>query len=135
MRPAEANLCRTRALQRKQEHDVLHEFQAAYQELAAAGRALALYRDRLEAAAVQLEARKELYRPGEMSVDLFLRAQFTYTDAEREEVLGVVRYNQAIAQWEFAKGATLDRSHVVFAEEIPRSPGEKADRAARPKPR
>ncbi len=119
VRRVEAILGRQRGLLQKAEHEIVHELQAAYQELAAAGRALDLYQGRLEAAAVQLNAREELYRLGEMSVDLLLRAQATYTEAQREDALGVVRYNQAIAKWEYAKGSILNRGHVVLAEEIP----------------
>ncbi len=119
VRRSRATLCRQGALMQKLEHEIRHELQGSYQQLAAAGRALAMYRSRLEAATTQLNARGELYRLGKMSLDLFLRAHVTYTDAEREQILGLVRYNQAITQWEYAKGTILDHSSVVVAEEIP----------------
>ncbi len=119
VRRSQATLCRQGALLQKLEHEIQHELQRSYQELAAAGRALALYRSRLEAATVQLNAREELYRQGKMSLDLFLRAHVTYSEAERDEILGVARYNQTITQWEYAKGTILDHSSVVLAEEVP----------------
>ena len=58
-----------------------------------------------------------------------MEAQAVIT-AQREEVLGVVRYNQAITRWEYAKGTILDRSNVVLAEEIPPPEGKKSPQAA-----
>ena len=130
VRQARAVLSRQQALARKRQNTILHELQAAYQGLIAAQQTLKQYQQRLETARIQLDAREEFYRLGEMSVDLLVRAQAAYVTAQREEVLGVVRYNQAITRWEYAKGTILDRSNVVLAEEIPPPEGKKSPQAA-----
>ncbi len=131
VRQAQATLCRQRAIAKKQEHVILHALQAAYQEVAAAQHTLAQYQRRLRAAAVQLKSREEFYRLGEMSVDLMLRTQASYTKAEREEVLGVIRYNQALVNWEYAKGSIMDRAHVVVTNE---ATGPRNRKAVAPEP-
>lgn len=118
-RQAEAFLAGQRAMLRKEEHDIGHELQSAYQELMLSWRALALFKSRVEAAAVQVDSRKILYDMGEMSVDLYLRAQVAYSDSQREQAAGIARHNRAIANWEFAKGAIMERGLVVLPEEIP----------------
>jgi outer membrane protein TolC len=119
VRQAQAVVSRRRAELQKGRHDVELELQAAYQELVRAWRGLRLYRNRREAAKVQVESREILYNVGEMSVDLYLRAQATYAESQREEAQGISRYNQAIANWEFAKGNMLGHSRVMLPEQVP----------------
>lgn len=118
-RRAEAFLAGQRAMLRKEEHNIGCELQAAYQELVLSWQALALYKSRLKAATVQVDSRRILYEIGEMTVDLYLRAQVTYSDSQRDQAMGIARYNEAIANWEFTKGAIMQRGFVVMPEEIP----------------
>lgn len=123
VRRSQATLRRQGALLQKLEHEIQHELQGAYQDLAASWRTLALHGSRLAAATVQLKALTDRRREGDpqrrVSLDLLLRTYVSYTVAQLEEAWAVTRYNQTITQWEYAKGTILDHSSVVVAEEIP----------------
>lgn len=118
-RQAKAAVGREYALLQRKQHDVRLELQAVYQELISEWRALPLYRARLDASAIELSSRQELYSMGEVSVDLYLRTQADYTESERELALGITRYNQAIAKWEFTKGTIMQHCQVFLPEKVP----------------
>ena len=82
-------------------------------------------RDQREKFATQLKVRSEL--AGESSTtrnklalleDLF-DAQRSWADALASEYQAIVTYNNALAGWEYAKGASMAYAHVRFAEEAP----------------
>lgn len=98
---------------RQLEHEVTYQLAGALDDLQAAERLLALHRRRREAAAVQLEARRELYFEGRASLRDQVDAEDRYSDAMIEEAAARVDYQRAITRWNFARGAIGDASLLV----------------------
>ncbi len=69
-----------------------------------------------EAFAELLEARKTQYAAGRCSLTALLAAQRGWTDALGHETYPIAAYNNALAGFEYGKGTTLDRHHMVFAK-------------------
>ena len=82
----------------------------ALDDLQATEKLLGLHRRRREAAAVQLEARRELYFEGRTSLRDQVDAEERYTDAMISEAAARVDYQRAITRWNFARGAINDAS-------------------------
>jgi RNA polymerase sigma factor (sigma-70 family) len=78
-------------------------------------------RSQRQAFATQLRVRNEKYRAGaqDATLDLLLEAQRFWADALATEYLAIVTYNNAIAGWEYARGASMAHAHVRLAEEPP----------------
>ena len=98
---------------RQLEHEVTYQLAGALDDMQAAERLLALHRRRRDAAAVQLEARRELYFEGRASLRDQVDAEDRYTDAMIEEAAARVDYQRAITRWNFARGAIGDASLEV----------------------
>jgi outer membrane protein TolC len=117
VRRAEMSLTRERAELRNLEHTILHDLHEAYQNLVTSYDLIQIQKDRRQAAAEQLQAREEFYRQGRYTIDILLQAQTTFADALRDESQAIAQYNQALAQWQFAKGTTLTNDNVALVEE------------------
>lgn len=115
-RRAQLTLSRERARLQNLEHTIIHDLHAAYQNLIANYAVIQAEVDRRLAAARQLQGREDLYRQGSTTIDLVLQAQADFANALRDESLAIVQYNQALAQWEFAKGTMLINDNVTLAE-------------------
>ena len=98
---------------RQLEHEVTYQLAGALDDLQSSERLLALHRRRRDAAAVQLEARRELYFEGRASLRDQVDAEDRYTDAMIEEAAARVDYQRAITRWNFARGAIGDASLQV----------------------
>lgn len=98
---------------RQLEHEVTYQLAGALDDMQAAERLLALHRRRRDAAAVQLEARRELYFEGRASLRDQVDAEDRYTDAMIEEAAARVDYQRTITRWNFARGAIGDASLEV----------------------
>ncbi|MBY0586005.1 TolC family protein [bacterium] len=97
-------------------HTALHELTAAFRNLEANRRLIDVQADRRRAAATQVEAREDLYQSGRTTLDDLLEAQTSLADSLRDEGLAISQYNQALIQWEFAKGTILIHDNVAVAE-------------------
>lgn len=110
---AQAVLSMETARLRQLEHEVTYQLAGALDDLQATERLLALHRRRREAAAVQLEARRELYFEGRASLRDQVDAEDRYSDAMIEEAAARVDYQRAITRWNFARGAIGDAALQV----------------------
>lgn len=95
------------------EHEILHQLDAAYQNVQAAQRMLELHRRRREAAAVQLAARRELYLENRAALRDQLDAEARYASALYDESLARVNYQKALTDWNFARGEMGDGDVVL----------------------
>ena len=95
------------------EHEILHQLDAAYKNLQAAESLLDLHRRRREAAAVQLDARRELYRENRAALRDQLDAEARYASAMLDEALAKVAYRRAVTDWNFARGAMTGDAVLV----------------------
>jgi outer membrane protein TolC len=97
-------------------HTALHELAQAFRNIEANRRLIEVQSDRRRAAATQVEARADLYQSGKTTLDELLDAQTSLADALRDEGQAIALYNQALIQWEFAKGTILIHDNVQVAE-------------------
>jgi outer membrane protein TolC len=95
------------------EHEILHQLDAAYKNLQAAESLLDLHRKRREAAAVQLEARRDLYLENRAQLRDQLDAESRYASATLDEALAKVAYRRAVTDWNYARGAMTGDSVMV----------------------
>lgn len=95
------------------EHEILHQLDAAYQNVQAAQRLLELHRRRREAAAVQLAARRELYLENRAALRDQLDAEARYASALYDESLARVNYQKSLTDWNFARGEMGDGDVVL----------------------
>jgi outer membrane protein TolC len=95
------------------EHEILHQLDAAYKNLQASESLLDLHRRRREAAAVQLDARRELYRENRAALRDQLDAEARYASAMLDEALAKVAYRRAVTDWNFARGAMTGDAVLV----------------------
>jgi outer membrane protein TolC len=112
---SQAALAMETARLRQLEHEVVHQLGAAYDQLQATERMLGLQRRRREAAAVQLEARRELYMEGRGMLRDQIDAEERYATAMIDEASAQVDYQRALTQWNFARGAMNDAT-LALAE-------------------
>lgn len=110
---AAATLSLESARLRQLEHEVLHQLDAACRNVAAAERLLSMHRRRREAAAVQLEARRELYLENRAQLRDELEAEARYASAVLDESIARVDYQRALTNWNFARGAIAGGDVVV----------------------
>ena len=68
-----------------------------------------------EAFAEQLRVREEMYQAGRDTPDVLLESQRFWADALSCEHLTIAQYNNALAGFDFAKGASLRRHNLVLA--------------------
>lgn len=111
---AAATLSLESAKLRQLEHEILHQLDAACQNVAAAEKLLSMHRRRREAAAIQLEARRELYLENRAQLRDELDAEVRYASAVLDESIARVNYQRALTDWNFARGA-ISADDVVVA--------------------
>ncbi len=97
-------------------HTAMHELATAFRNIESNRRLIEVQADRRRAAATQVEARSDLYQTGKTTLDDLLDAQTALADALRDEGQAIALYNQALIQWEFAKGTILVHDNVQVAE-------------------
>jgi hypothetical protein len=74
---------------------------------------LDLHRRRREAAAVQLDARRELYLENRAQLRDQLDAEARYASAMLDEALAKVAYRRAVTDWNYARGAMTGDAVLV----------------------
>lgn len=116
-RRARLTLGRQRAALREREHSILHELARAYRNLATRYETIVVRRARRQAAAEFLGTQQAAFREGKTSVIVLQSAQIRFADALSDEALAIAQYNQALVDWEFAKGTILRNNNVTLAEE------------------
>lgn len=94
----------------KELHDAFQSVENAWDVAQAA-------RQQREAADTVVEARKEMYRVGEIRLDESLRALTAAGLAAAAEQTALAEYNTALTQWEYARGTILDFTRVQFETE------------------
>lgn len=110
---AAATLSLESAKLRQLEHEILHQLDSACQNVAAAERLLSMHRRRREAAAVQLEARRELYLENRAQLRDELDAEARYASAVLDESIARVNYQRALTDWNYARGSISSEDVVV----------------------
>lgn len=110
---AAATLSFESAKLRQLEHEILHQLSAACQNVAAAEKLLSMHRRRREAAAIQLEARRELYLENRAQLRDELDAEVRYASAVLDESIARVNYQRALTDWNYARGAIAGGDVVV----------------------
>jgi outer membrane protein TolC len=126
LRRAQLAVSRERARLDELEHETIHEMYNASQALTAAYDLLQMHRRRREAAAQQLEARKELYRQRRSDTNTQLMAEARYNAAMLDESIAVVEYQKALARWRYASGTLLENSIVLADPERVTPPAREA---------
>lgn len=116
-RNAQLALSRQRRTLDNLQHTVFIELNEAYQNIVTQFELIQILKFRREAAVQNLEAQEQFYRLGTKTIDDVLQAQTAFADALRAESQAVVAYNQALAQWQFAKGTILENDNVALAEQ------------------
>ena len=131
VRNAELALSRQRATLRNLEHQILHELSVSARTIQTNYKLIGDQRDRRLAVARQLEAIEERLEQGSVDLLTLLTAQTNFSNALRDENQAIVNYNQALVQWEFAKGTILEYDNVSLLEtgDIYASPAYLEDRA------
>jgi outer membrane protein TolC len=95
------------------EHELSHQLNTAYQNVQAAQRLLQMHGRRRQAAALQLEARRELYLENRAALRDQLDAELRYASALYDESLARVNYQRALTDWGFARGTLVDGEFLV----------------------
>ncbi len=116
VRRAQLALNRERKELENSRHTAMHELATAFRNIESNRRLIEVQADRRRAAATQVEARADLYQTGKTTLDDLLDAQTALADALRDEGQAIALYNQALIQWEFAKGTILVHDNVQVAE-------------------
>ena len=85
-------------------------------------RRISLHYQQIQATRAQSEAFGELlrarnveYAAGRCTLAALLEANRCCNDARAQEYVAIESYNNALAGFEYGKGASLDRHHMVFA--------------------
>lgn len=133
VRRAELRLLRERATLNNAEQSVVYDLQRAYQALHAQYELYDVRQSRKRAAREFLQSQIEVFQLQQSTLIVVLEAQTRFIDAVRDEAFAVTRYNQALADWEFAKGTITNYDNVMIVEEdvLPRNREQLRARAAR----
>ncbi|MGC3971362.1 MAG: TolC family protein [Pirellulales bacterium] len=112
-RRAEATLAMETARLRRLEHEITHEVASALEHVQATEQMLTLQRRRREAAALQLDARRELYTEGRAYLRDQIDAEERYATAMIDEAAARADYQRALTAWNYARGAMNDQTLVM----------------------
>ena len=87
-----------------------------YRRLSLNSKQIQSTRAQREAFGELLIARKVQYATGRCSLAELLEAQRSQADAQTQEYAAIGTYNNSRAGFEYGKGTTLDRHHMVFGQ-------------------
>ena len=124
MRQAQLAQSRTAKSVEVTRRQIYTELHAAYQSVATAWEVIQLQRARRAASLEVLNARKEMYNIGEISLETYLRATAEWSSSMAEERSAIALYNSALAQWELARGTILNSYGIDFEVYDPDNPNE-----------
>jgi outer membrane protein TolC len=116
VRVARLNLMRTYITLNDQELKTTQYLVQQYRHLFEFYDQIAVQRSNREAQAKQLDARYKEFLAGRGTLDFLLEAQRNWADALAAEYGFIVQYNQALANWQWAKGTLLQHDGVVIGE-------------------
>ena len=112
-----------------QEQQAVLSLQRSYRELLQAQDRIPLLRARRQALAQQYQGQFELFKSGEAGqLNVLLEAQRNWVESLREEQDGLVRYANALADFERQKGTLLEHDNVTIIEgELPNFARQRAE--------
>jgi outer membrane protein TolC len=115
-REARLNLARSYIVLRDQELKAQRFLMQQWRHLFEFHDQIEIQRSQREAAAIQLQARFQEFLAGRGTLDILLESQRVWTAALQSEYDTIVRYNNALAGFEFAKGTILQHDNVIISE-------------------
>jgi outer membrane protein TolC len=115
-RQARLNLARSYTVLRDQEEKAMRFLAQQYRHLFEFHEQIEIQRSQREAAAIQLQARFQEFLAGRGTLDILLESQRVWTAALQSEYDTIVRYNNALAGFEFAKGTIMQHDSVIISE-------------------
>lgn len=115
---AEMQLARDRVLLAEQERDVVHQLSDSVSDMNRAYAVMETNEDRRIAAAEQLEAVRAAYEADKASLDLLLRTQQAFLDAEQNYYRSLCEYTIAIRNVHYEKGSLLDYNEIYLTEDL-----------------
>lgn len=116
IRQSEIELARQITSMKAIEQSVLSDLHEAHQAVTNAWHVMQLQKDRQEAAATILAARRAMYDVGEISLEVYLRGISGASVSASEERSAIARYNQALIRWEYAQGTLMEFARISFDE-------------------
>ncbi|MCG6157860.1 TolC family protein [Rubinisphaera margarita] len=116
VRNAEFHVARSRKLLQEQERLIVHDLSNAMTETIRAWEVLQTVRNRLKAAADQVNALMAAYEADQAPVNVLLEAQRRYSAAKSAYYLAVLEYNVAVRNVHFEKGTYLEYCSVHVSE-------------------
>ncbi len=115
---AEMQLCRDRILLAEQEREVVHQLSNAVSEMNRAYAVMETNEDRRIAAVEQLDAVRAAFEADKASLDLLLRTQQAFLDAELNYYRSLCEYTLAIRNVHYEKGSLLDYNEIYLTEDL-----------------
>src|SRR5208337_2487996 len=115
-RQARLNLERSYYVLRDQERKAMSFLTDQWRHLFEFHAQIEIQKSQREAAAVQLQARFQEFLAGRGTLDILLESQRVWASALQSEYDSIVRYNNALVGFEFAKGTILQRDNVAISE-------------------
>ncbi len=118
VRQAKVQLAQGYQAVKREENKVEMFLRKAYDDLFTAHGLVSRRRAQREAYAEQLEARFKLFKAGrkEATIEFVLQAQQQWANALNQEYQAIVQYNNALAQFQFAKGTIMMHDNVAISE-------------------
>jgi outer membrane protein TolC len=116
LRQAQLALARAMETLKDQEMKTQRFLGRYYEQISVTYEQIRANRAQREAFGEQLRARQEEYRAGRGTLDILLEAQRFWADALANEYASIVTYNNALVEFEYAKGTILQHDNVVIAE-------------------
>lgn len=116
VRLARLNLARSYLVLKDVEYRTTRDLTQWYRELFTQHELIRTRRAQREAFAEQLRARFQEYLAGRSTLDILLEAQRFWANALSSEYLAVVAYQNALANFEYAKGTLMNHDSIQIAE-------------------
>ncbi|MCA8988814.1 MAG: TolC family protein [Planctomycetaceae bacterium] len=116
IRTAEFQLARARQVLKEQERVVVHDLSNATSEAIRAWDVLQIVRNRLQAAADQVDSLQAAYEADQAPVNLVLEAQRRFLSAKSDFYKSLLEYNTAIRNVHYEKGSYLEYCSVHVSE-------------------
>jgi outer membrane protein TolC len=114
-----------------QERKTLSFLSVQYRRISTAYEQIRASRAQREAFAEQLGARQQEFLAGRGTLDVLLEAQRFCADAQANESQSLIAYNNALAGYDFARGRSLRRAHLVRSKKPLLSPDKERKCAAK----
>jgi outer membrane protein TolC len=116
IRLARLNLAKRYLTVRDAEYRAVRNLELQYRQIFEQYAFIETLRSQREAYAIQLRARFEQFLAGRGTLDILLEAQRFWATALSQEYAAIVAYNNALVNFELAKGTVLHHDNIVIAE-------------------